>query len=476
MKMSFRKYKISFVIAVLLSACSGFTDVEPTHVLTENNAFLSMDDVELHLTGIYAGFLGGGYYGNGFGQLADMMTDNLAENIESLGNFRTLVDWQYVANDGTISGIWATPYSMINDCNILLVNVEKFPEKEPGQKNKLKGQALAIRALAHFDLLRYFGQSYDRNSTSLGIPIKTESSLAKPTRNTVKEVYDQIYADLTEAGTLLSSLETPVNDGFPDHIDAIGVDAIMARVALYANDYALAISKATSVISQKGLADQANFPLMWTEDNPLNEVIWSVTFLGNDGYVGGNVFFSINNRVSFKPSQELLSLYSTNDVRYDSYFSSTTTLRPGQLVVSKYLGRSGATNGVVNWKALRTGEMYLIRAEAQAISKLGGGETGAMDDLNTLRAARITGYVNENLTGSALLNAIDVERRRELFMEGHRWFDLRRTGQSIARGGDCAAPATACALPSTSFRWIWPIPQNEIKANPNIAGQQNAGY
>lgn len=464
------------LIALFLSACSGFTDVEPTHVLTENNAFLSMDDVELHLTGIYAGFLGGGYFGNAYGQLADMMTDNLAENIESLGNFRTLVDWQYVANDGTISGIWATPYSMINDCNILLVNVEKFAEKKKGQKNRLKGQALAIRALAHFDLLRYFGQSYERNSTALGIPIKTESSLDKPARNTVKEVYDQIYADLTEAATLLSTVDTPINENFPDHIDAIGVDAITARVALYAKDYNLAISKATSVIGMKSLATSADFPLMWTEDNPLDEVIWSVMFLGNDGYVGGNVFFSVNNRVSFKPSQAILSLYGTNDVRYDSYFSSTTSLRPGQLVVSKYLGRSGATNGVVNWKALRVGEMYLIRAEAQAISKLGNGEVGAMDDLNVLRAARITGYVNEKLTGPALLSAIDVERRKELFLEGHRWFDLRRTGQGITRGGDCAAPATACSLPSTSFRWVWPIPQDEIKANSNIAGQQNTGY
>ena len=85
-----------------------------------------------------------------------------------------------------------------------------------------------------------------------------------------------------------------------------------------------------------------------------------------------------------------------------------------------------------------------------------------MTDLNALRAARILGYTTQTLSGSALLTAIAVERRKELFLEGHRWFDIRMSCQGITRGSDCKAPATNCSLAIGSFRFVWPIPQDEI--------------
>ena len=468
------KYIVTMIGALMLS-CSNFTDIEPTHSLTPNNAFKTMDDLELHLNGIYSGFQSTGYFALAYGTLPDIMSDNLAENVESLGSYRSLSDWLYVSNDGSISGIWATPYNMLNDCNILLNNVDNFKETNAGQRNRLKGQALAIRAITHFDLLRYFGQSYDRNSTALGVPVKTVSNLDKPKRNTVKEVYDQIYADLNQAKTLLSgSLDHSVNTSTDrSRLDAIGTAAVFARVAYYAKDYPTASSNASSVISGGfGLANRTDFPTIWSADAITNEVIWYIKFFPGDGYAAGDVYFAVNNRVSYNPSQSLLSIYDViNDIRYSSYFSSSTANRPGQLIVSKYLGPTN--DGLVNWKAFRVGEMYLILAESKARTNQ---EPSAMADLNTLRGTRILGYVNQNLTGAALLTAISVERRKELFLEGHRWFDLRMNGQGITRGGDCKAPATNCSLPFNNFRFIWPIPQDEMKANPNIATQQNDGY
>lgn len=436
-----------------------------------------MADLELHLNGVYSAFQGTGYFALAYGTLPDMMSDNLTENVESLGNYRSVVDWLYVANDGIVAGVWATPYSLINDCNILLSNVDKFKESKTGQRNRLKGQALAIRALAHFDLLRYFGQSYDRNSLELGVPIKTESNLDRPKRNSVKEVYDRIYADLAEAKSLMASMDASINTATDrSRIDLVGVNAIMARVAYYAKDYGTAITSATAVINGGfGLADRTEFTSIWTSDAIANEVIWSIAYLAGDGYVGGDVFFAVNNRVSFKPSQNLLLNYNTTtDIRYSAYFSNSTTLRPGELIVSKYIGRGGATDGLVNWKAIRGGEMYLIRAEAQARTNQ---NVAARADLKTLREKRISTLDTEDLSNpTLLLSAIMIERRKELFLEGHRWFDLRMAGLGVTRGTDCKAPATVCSLPSNSFRFVWPIPQDEIKANVNIATQQNSGY
>ena len=168
------------------------------------------------------------------------------------------------------------------------------------------------------------------------------------------------------------------------------------------------------------------------------------------------------------PNPTLLDTYDqVNDVRYSSYFKVIDQ----RLVLSKYLAKSaqlGKPDGVVNFKALRTGEMYLIRAEANA--KIGD-ETDALDDLNTLRAARINGYVPEVLSGTALTDAIELERRKELICEGHRFFDLKRTTRIINRT-NCS---NFCTLTPTDRSWTWPVPQPEIDANPAIL-PQNPGY
>jgi starch-binding outer membrane protein, SusD/RagB family len=469
---------------LLLSSCGDVLNIEPTHLLTTTNAFQNLDDVEQHLNGAYQQFQGGGYYGNSYGVLADMMAEDLYETSESLGNFRANVDWLYVANDGLVSGAWISPYGLINDVNLLIVNVDRFKEDVPNRKNRILGQAYAMRALAHFDLLRYFGQSYDRNSTALGIPIKLKSEVTNPTRNTVKEVYDQIYADLAKARTQLGSVDKAINTATNRRkLDQIGVDAIQARVALYAKDYQTAITSATNAInSPLDLATSAGFPTIWSQDAVANEVIWSIAYLPGEGRPGGNVFFSVNNRLSFRPAPELISLYNTStDIRYSSYFSKTLNFssgpnRTGIDVPIKYLGRSPATDGVIDFKVFRIAEMYLIRAEARAVSGSDGGDAGAMADLNALRASRITGYVNQNLTGSQLKDAIAIERRKELFIEGHRWFDIRRAGLGINRGAGFGAPATRASLSAGNFRFVWPIPQDEIIANTAMATQQNPGY
>ncbi len=481
MKKLYKYFTVAWIALIVPVSCD-VVDIDPTHVLDNINAFRKMSDVDDHLTGTYSGFRSVNYYARAYGVLADMMAEDVAENVESLGNYREIVDWLYVANDGNIAAAWITPYLVINNANLVLANLERFNEEAAGQKARIRGQALAIRALAHFDLMRYFAQSYDRNSTALAVPIKLVSAITTPPRNTVKEVYDQIYADLTEAKTLLSgTLDKAINTAASrSRIDAIVVDAIHARVALYAKDYPQAITSATNAInSSLGLATRANFPSIWTQDAVANEVIWSIPFLPGQGFPGGDIFFAVNNRLSFIPSQDLLDLYDTDtDVRYSSYFADDLVMptppnRDGQIVPVKYLGRGGIKDGNTNYKVFRMAEMYLIRAEAYANNNQDG---LAMGDLNTLRAARIEDYINENLSGAVLKQAIADERRKELFIEGHRWFDLRRAGAAIIRGGDCAAPATACELPANSHRWVWPIPQDELDANPAMAGQQNPNY
>lgn len=495
MKKTFKNiFAATVLAATLATGCSksDLVDLNPEFSLGALDNPSSIDQVEEVLSAAYSRFRSGSYYGDGSGSgfslMPDMMSDNLLETNESLANYKSLTDWIYAEDDALVKGIWAAPYAVITNANIVLRDIDKFTTAENKTRaNRIKGQALAIRAHAHFDLFRYFATSYDRNSTTiLAVPYVTEfqvSPTVRPSRLSNKDFYDRVIVDLTAAVGLLGTVDATINPSAikRPNIDLAGAKAIQARVYLYAGMYTEAIAAASDVITARPLVSAANFAGMYNEQTA-GEVIWNVQFDAGQGGPGGGVFFSQNNRSAYAPATAIATMDGTsgliqsNDVRYSAYFATIAGPNGPRLIVRKYRGKAALTDGNSNFPVYRTGEMYLIRAEARArISP--AQETAAMNDLNTLRAARIAGYTPETLTGAALLTAIADERRRELFGEGHRFFDLKRTTRTIARAGGCGNPSISpavCTLASTAREWALPIPFDERTVNENI--QQNPGY
>jgi hypothetical protein len=470
-----------FALALgLFTSCKKVLDIDPEYALdkTELN---SIEDYEFALTGAYRGFLSASYYGaanatsNAFVCLPDMLSDNLNESSESLGNERVFSRWAYAEDENQIENTWIAGYRIVTRANIVENNILQFATENQGAVNRIRAQALAIRALAHFDMLRYWAEEYDRNSTKPGIPYITVFDYEqKPARGTIKETYDHIEQDLKEARSLMNSMDRAINpSGTRAYIDAVAIHAILARMYLYSNQLDSAIKYSGLVIASRPLAPRLVFPDIWT-DASVAEVAWSCIFETGQGTPGGNVYFPVapagSGRSEYRPNPTLVNSYDfTNDIRYSSYFQEIA----GRLVLSKYLAKAAQLSkpdGVVNFKAFRTGEMYLIRAEAYA-RKGGANEALGLADLNTLRAARIDGYVPVALTGTALMSAIALERRKELVCEGHRFFDLKRTTRTVNRT-DCSS---FCTLLPNNRAWNWPIPQPEIDANPAIL-PQNPGY
>ncbi|MCA6466408.1 MAG: RagB/SusD family nutrient uptake outer membrane protein, partial [Chitinophagaceae bacterium] len=211
MKFNISKYLLAGCILTGLASCEKSIELNPTHSLSQENALKSMNDYQASLSSVYNSLRGVGYYGRNMSVLSDMNADNLVQTTESLVNFLTITDWVYVQSDGTVAETWLAGYSVINNANIIINNIDKVTTSaNQKQANRIKGQALAIRALAHFDLFRWFGESFDRNSTALGVPYMKQSVLeasppsVKPSRPTVKENYDDIFADLNSARTLLA--------------------------------------------------------------------------------------------------------------------------------------------------------------------------------------------------------------------------------------------------------------------------------
>ena len=452
----------------------------------------SMAQVEQVLGGAYAGFRNANYYGSGSGTgagwslMPDVMSDNLYETTESLANSRTMADFLYNPSTGQVGTFYTAPYSVVANANIVLRDVDKFTTTaNKKMANRIKGQAYAIRALAHFDVFRYFADKYDRNSSDLAVPYIKEfvaSTTYKSARPTNKAFYDDLFADLTQAVTLLSDVDKTINPSTAltrPNIDLAAAYAIQARAYLYAGMYAEAETAATNAIALRPLVNlnQAAFSGMYNQTNA-GEIIWNVQFESGQSGPTFLVFFATNNRSYFRPAPEIATVAGTtgliksNDIRYTAYFTPVGT---GGLALTKYKGKGTVSDGNANFPAIRTGEMYLIRAEARA--KQTGKEVLGLADLNTLRAARINGYVPIVATGNALLTEIANERRAELVGEGHRFFDLKRTTRTLQRGAACGSTISVsgiCSLPSTAREWTLPIP--DAVRNPNPAYQQNPGY
>lgn len=492
MKINTYLLSLSLCLALIISSCKKVLEVEPQYVKDGSQIFTTLTDYEFALTGAYALFRQTGYYGNGaqttgsFSTLPDMMGEDLLQTTEDLANFANLTNYVFVASEDDLLVTWLAAYRVVAQSNLVLRNIEQFGAAEPKRVNRIKGQALAIRAMVHFDLLRYWGESYDRNATGLGIPYVTVVDVEnRPARLSVKESYDKIFADLNAAETLLADVDATINtSSAKSYIDLNVARALLARINLYAKNYAEAERYASLVITGVPLATAAAFPNIW-KDASVADVIWSVPFSAGEGSPSNSLHVASSNRNRYRPTAAIQALFDnkTADVRYASYIASRATGSTAVIntdpastitrkIVNKYIGRNAALDNLVNWKVFRTGEMYLIRAEARALQT--GKEALALTDLNALRAARITGYAPVVLTGEALLNAIYTERRKELFAEGHRWFDLKRTTRVVTRTDNTgAAPGFQATLSATSRIWVFPIPQAEIDANPNLSAQQS---
>jgi hypothetical protein len=281
------------------------------------------------------------------------------------------------------------------------------------------------------------------------------------------ETITQIESDLTEAKTLLPAVTSA---DFKDTVmNRINIAAYQARIALYKRDYDAAIGFASEVINSgiKPLVSGPQFQAIWTDDND-NEVLFRIRYETSTAI--GGLWTTTGDNVYIAPSDKLVNSYITNDIRLNTYIGQT--INGAKRCVGKYYSSSRGGR-VVDMKACRTAEMYLIRAEAYA-KKASPDVTLGAADLNFLRSKRITGYANQVFASATdLFNAVIEERFKELCFEGFRIFDLKRNNLPVQR---LAADASAAwqTLPAGDYRFVFPIPNDELLANPQMV--QNDGY
>jgi hypothetical protein len=466
-KIYFKSYIKALFVTGLLSAagCKSNIDLAPSDNITTATAFQTAANIESGIVGAYAAL----NYDNSI-YISSILTDEVRSGLDNnTRNFGGEQRWQFDATSGNATAAFYNLYLVIDRVNRILAVIDNVPSTQ-ATIDRQKGELYALRAFCHFELARNYSQSYD--ATALSVPIiLTSDVFGQPKRNTFGEVITQVKTDLTSAKALIPSAFS-AND--KTRLTKLAVSAIQARVALYEKNWNDAITYSTEVITGVPLATRAQFPGIWTEASSA-EIVFSIKRSSNTSYIG-LLYRDANADVFYSPSFKLIDLFDkTNDIRYNSYIKQDLTLpaTKEQWLVNKYTG--DGTNKFNNTKVFRTAEMYLIRAEAyEQTNNL----TSAAADLNALRAARITGYTNIAFASQAEAESVILtERMKELFAEGHRYFDLKRKGLPIVRDDRdlVVNPTIPKTLNPTDRNYRLPIPQGEVFSNPNIL-PNNTGY
>jgi hypothetical protein len=291
-------------------------------------------------------------------------------------------------------------YRIIDRVNRVLValpNATAANATQTALKDRLRGEALFLRAFCHFELYKYYSNYIGWNRFSNGLYGNSVPSSQLLEFTVTPYSLLKLKADMAAAKPLLPSALTDIY-----RATRPAVSALQARVALYLKEYADAVTFSSEYITALPLATRANFPAIWTDANN-SELAFKLSRTPSVGGRIGSLFQGISansgniSQTAWVPSTKLMGVYDqANDVRFGVYFRTEPLLaaagRPAQLV-AKYRGTTYGTptENVADAKVFRTGEMYLIRAEAHAEA---GNLVSAAADLNALRTARITGYTN----------------------------------------------------------------------------------
>lgn len=454
-KLRFIKIAALSLLLVGGIACDDVFDVSPSTSISTADALGSEAGIDGIRTNMYAKIRGS----------FDMTTEHFIgpsvladETCNRQGSTRFQAQCTAVGTNGTThiapfnnGGANPDAYEVIQEANLL---INEIPDGvvDDAKRNQYRGEALVVRALAYHTLVRAYG--YDPGNFSnggtanwnAGVMLRTNATTdlsdAEPiARSTVDEVYTQILADLTEAESLLGANADLLSaNGFITMEFAMG---LRARVLLYQGEWAAAATAAADAITASGLSlvnTSTGVANMWFQANP--EALFEIkvnasteAIAGSNANSGLAVYTSVQ-WVSQVPTNYTMDSYAAGDWRLSGWYApciqaGCTATNDEGVAVMKWNGYKG--NFVDDIPYMRVAELYLIQAEAAAKSS---GIASGIAPLNTLRAARGLAPVaaGDFADITAFEDEILLERTRELVVEGHRFWDLKRLGRAIPDG------------------------------------------
>lgn len=495
-----------------LTSCSDWLELYPEDEIIEDEFWTSADDVDMMVNGAYRFMLESNVL-NRMVYLGEMRSDNIqAGNPNS--NERAVLSEGNLLSENPLCD-WNSFYTVINICNNVIAKAGGVLDKDQNfgeaEYHHALSEAMFLRSLCYFYLVRGWGD----------VPYITEPSSSDATDyNRAQSSADSIVSVLINDMSLAKSYATPSwgtqarNSG---HVTRNACRALLADLYLWAGRYRECIAECNEVLANYIHIDgteQREWMLL-PRSTFFNRVFYSGNSvesifelnLNSSNSSNLTVFASLYGNATtnphFLPTTSLVTLYDESDARGMQYLDLTNNhifKYVGQVApladtqadarVSTYTYR--ASSSAPNWIVYRLADIYLMKAEALAIS---GTTPADFDQVATLcnktyirchpEGADSLDHALFSDNNSAYTQVLE-ERRREFAFEGKRWFDLlrqvRRAGAPtegivnslVANKYSGTAPDGISGKLSSMGYWYWPIYKTEMDVNKNL--HQNDYY
>jgi hypothetical protein len=414
------------IVAFSSVSCKKFLERPPEGQLTEEQAFKTEADVVAFSNGIYT-LLGDNKFYSGRHQVLNELLGDEYRGDRYTGDYSEIFKRQNSFFGGTRDDYYKIAYRIIADANIVLKHLDLVTTS----KNQVDGEAKLFRAIAHFELVRMFAQpwGYSADNSHLGVPIRTSIELEPKPRSTVKEVYDQVIADLLSAETLLPDV-TPTGKFYT--ATKWAAKAYLAKVYFQQNDFAKAFQSANEVIASNKFTLDASFVSRFSLGLSTEGVLVIKDQTTPDQYnPGGDLRGNFRSDLSIPGFTFTDQFYAVGtsrsaDLRKAWY---SNTLQSGFNVLTKY------NKNFFDLPLVHLTELKLIRAEAGA--ETGGANLAvAIADINQIMTRAYGGTTFNlpvNASAAAVIAAARNERELEMVGEGNRTQEIKRIG---ARSGN----------------------------------------
>lgn len=511
------------VFAMVSCSRDNVLELEPYNQMSENAAFDTKENIILTVNGMYQAAQVGLYNnanpstagrGYPFGAAYFQQNDMRGEDMVNTAAFYAITYTGTWDPSGALNTVyyWVDTYRLVNRANLVIEGVTAAIERgviSEAEGNDYIGQALFFRAFSHYELLNFFARPYKHtaDASHMGVPYRTKASNSLSSieenmnlgRGSVAENYVQLFSDLDEAESKMTSKTTrSVKNGIV-YASKEAAIALKTRVYLSKGDYAKVITEANKLDGLYTLTADPNAPFANNYGN--SESVFSLeNSATNNPSVNGALASQYNGRALIAISPIIWNQpawLATDKRRGTSLIKQVTSGGNSFLLSNKYKDTSNLSDAS---PLIRYAEVLLNRAEAKA--RLG--DASYLADLNMVRNRSLANPATEAYTGfgSAVdgVNAILMERRIEFLAEGLRWNTIHRLQQDNLtpmngvpakyRNGQNPTwadynigtpyvinPASDVpAIPYSENKYVWPIPTLEISANPTLASQQNPGY
>lgn len=480
---------VALITSAMLTSCSDELSKLPTQYKVDGNVVVDRNSAETLLNGMYYTFAECGYdnynvLSTKCSMINEIMSADFAGTIIYYQGAYMLENHSTASTTSYTSMFWNSMYSKLNAANVVIDQVGNADDKFfiGDRKHEILGEAYCMRALMLYDLLRYFGYSWDISSP-YGDIIRTVPSKVSnlPTkRSSVADTYAQILSDLDYAiaNAPSKNVNWYINSWF-----AKGLKARVLMLRGQGTDYSDAATLAKDVIDNSGYSLEDNVMDVF-HANGINskEVLFGIKPQPNQTDVYEAYYY--RNSAQYLPTDSLLALFK-DDPRLTTLFkvTNTTQMVPNadgtyssvnvdEYAICKHLDPTlmKANDIEESQYQMRLTEMYLLRAEA--LVRSGGSSDEAKSLLKTiLTHADVSDFtsVDNATTKEALLKQIFNEDMRNLFCESGREIDL------MLRFGDIAKSFNP-VYEENKYN-VWPIPVTEFQYNGSLTPQdQNPGY